>query len=53
MDSTKTIKGITCEVADCEHHTMKNECSADTIKVTPCHAATKEEADCATFKKKF
>lgn len=53
MDNSKIIKGITCEVDTCEHHTTNNECSAGSIKVTPYGAANKEETDCSTFKKKF
>ena len=48
--SKNVIKGITCDVINCEYHQGNGNCCAGHIKVGPNQAETSTETLCATFK---
>lgn len=45
----KEIKGISCEVKNCIHHDMLNNCTAGEIKVGCQDATNASETKCQTF----
>ena len=50
--SKEVIKGITCDVKNCQYHDSDNKCMAGHIIVGPGSASTSSETLCATFKTK-
>lgn len=46
------IKGISCDVRNCEYHDGECYCTAGHIKVGPSSASSSGETLCATFKTK-
>lgn len=46
------IKGITCDVVNCEYHHGDGNCCAGHIKVGPNKAEASRETLCATFRSK-
>ena len=51
-DSSKCIKGVTCDVQNCVYHAAENRCYAGTIAVGPHSADCSANTNCATFKPK-
>ena len=49
-DSSKRIKGITCDVKNCAYHQGQDECFAGCISVGPREAGCSKDTACATFK---
>jgi hypothetical protein len=49
---SKHIKGITCDVYNCEYHGKENSCMAGCIAVGPGYAETSSDTVCATFRPK-
>ncbi len=48
----KPIKGIVCDVKNCEHHAGECYCTASQIAVGPSFAGCCSDTVCATFKEK-
>ena len=48
----KHIKGICCNVRNCEYHDCDTHCTATEIAVGPSSAVTSADTACATFKQK-
>ncbi len=48
----KAIRGIVCDVKNCEHHAGECSCTASQIAVGPSFAACCSDTVCATFKEK-
>ena len=48
----KHIKGICCNVRNCEYHDCDTHCTATEIAVGPSSAETSAQTACATFKQK-
>ena len=46
----KHIKGIVCDVKNCEYHDCETHCTAKQILVGPSSAANSGETACTTFK---
>ena len=46
----KPIKGISCDVKNCQYHEKENCCTAGEIAVGPSYAHSSSETVCATFK---
>ena len=44
------IKGITCDVVNCQYHQGEGQCCAGHIKVGPSKAEANRDTLCATFK---
>lgn len=44
------IRGVHCDVANCEYNDKNCNCFADNIVVGPTHASKREDTICATFK---
>ncbi len=49
-DSSKCIKGISCDVKNCAFHGGESDCYAGKICVGPCDAKCSANTVCATFK---
>jgi hypothetical protein len=48
----KHLKGICCNVRNCEYHDCDTHCTATEIAVGPSSAQTSADTACATFKQK-
>ena len=48
----KHIKGICCNVKNCEYHDCDTHCTATEIAVGPSSAQSSADTVCATFKQK-
>lgn len=48
----KHIKGITCDVHNCQYHDTENCCTAEQINVGPNYATSSADTVCATFRPK-
>ena len=48
----KHLKGICCNVRNCEYHDCDTHCTATEIAVGPSSAVTSADTACATFKQK-
>ena len=48
----KHIKGICCNVRNCEYHDCDTHCTATEIAVGPSSAQSSADTACATFKQK-
>ncbi len=46
------IKGIKCEVKNCEYHDGEHYCEAGSIEVGPTFAVSSSDTVCQTFKPK-
>ena len=44
------IKGIVCDVKNCEYHDCDTHCTAKQIMVGPTHAENSSQTACTTFK---
>lgn len=51
-EDKKHIKGICCNVRNCEYHDCDTHCTASEIAVGPSSATTSADTACATFKQK-
>ena len=49
-DTSKSIKGIVCDVKNCAYHDGETRCMAGEITVGPAYASTSGDTVCATFK---
>ena len=49
-DTSKHIKGITCDVANCAFHNGTSQCCAGNIYVGPHNASSSSGTSCVTFK---
>ena len=49
---SKPIKGINCDVENCDYHEGKSDCCAGCISVGPHSAKSSSATVCATFKPK-
>lgn len=47
--SHKHIKGITCNVKNCEYHDSFGYCTAESINIGPGYAESCTDTVCATF----
>lgn len=45
----EAISRVRCHVEKCHYYAPGNKCTADMIEISPPHASTSEETDCATF----
>ena len=50
--SAKKVKGITCDVRECQYHDGENTCMAGHVSVGPTDAKCSSETVCATFRPK-
>ena len=48
--SSKTIRGINCDVKNCAYNDGENHCTAGKIAVGPGYATSCTDTVCATFK---
>ena len=48
----KHLKGICCNVRNCEYHDCDTHCTAPEIAVGPSSAQSSADTACATFKQK-
>ncbi len=46
------IKGILCDVKNCQYHDCDTHCTAKQIMVGPSHADNSSQTACTTFKPK-
>ncbi len=51
-EGKKHLKGICCNVRNCEYHDCDTHCTATEIAVGPSSAETSADTACATFKQK-
>lgn len=49
MDHSNEIRGIKCEVTNCQYHDKNNCCTAGNIKVGHTYANSTEDTVCETF----